>query len=188
MKSNQYSNGGKRIAALEVDQDDDLKDLIDKKGSNRIVSNGSSSHASGHNSFSVVMGSLRYMIHNCCYFYPVTCGIISIFSIGCVMWLFLGYIINPTEIYGRIEHDHSDINSKFDLKMSEIKHWCLGQNDDSCTCDDPLIPLARTDHSSWIVAVKNNRLRVDSYTSMDKNPDVAFLGESISKFFISFRE
>jgi hypothetical protein len=186
MKNNHYSNGGTRLGALEVDQDDDLKDLIDKKGSKRMDPNGNSSHYSVSNHFSVALGTLRYMVHNCCYFYPITCGIISMVSIGCVMWLFLGFILNPTEIYGQIEHDHSDIHSKLDLKIADIKHWCLGQNDDACTCDDPLAPLARTDHASWIVAVKSNRLRIESYTSNKINPDVAFLGESIGMYHNSF--
>ena len=93
-------------------------------------------------------------------------------------------IFNPTIELGNLHHDHSNIKSKLDLKVSEIDHWCLAGDDDSCTCDNPLIPSPRLDHKSWIVAYKGNRKKVDTYVQMNQNPDVAFVGESISKYYV----
>jgi hypothetical protein len=166
-------NGNKMNA-----DDDDLKDLLGKKEQHQ---NTTSALPHQPSFTSLVIGTLNYHVHTCCFFYPVTCGILTIGSFAIAMWLLLGSILNPVEEFGIIKHDHSNIQSKFDLKMQDIEHWCLGGGDDSCTCEDPLIPLPRSDHSSWILAYKGNRKNIDHFVDASKNPDVAFLGGSIGK-------
>lgn len=158
--------------------DDDLKDLLGKK--KYTTTNQVSSSQQPPSCISIAMGTLNYHVHSCCFFYPVTCGIITFGIIAMVLWLLFSAIINPTEVYGIIHHDHSNIASKYDLHMQDIEHWCLGGRDDSCTCEDPLIPLPRSEHSSWILAYKGNRKKIDHFLEESRNPDVAFLGGSIS--------
>lgn len=90
-------------------------------------------------------------------------------------------VLNPTLEYGRIAHDHSNIQSIYDLNMGAIDHWCLGGGDSNCQCDSPLTPLHRAEHKSWIEAHKANRKLLKRFKDPVENAnlDVAFLGESI---------
>ena len=117
-----------------------------------------------------------------CYFYPIACGLVIFALIG-LFFLAVGTLLfNPVDRYGVIAHDHSNIRSKFDLAVGQIDHWCLSGDDDHCTCNDPLVPLSRGDHKSWVQAFKANRKIVKTFqgdpTRMAKL-DVAFVGESV---------
>jgi hypothetical protein len=184
-----------------VDDDEDLKSLIGQNkqqqqyNNNNGYSDDTTSQKQVPTCITSLHGMIRYQLHNCCFFYPITCTIISILVVGIGMWLLLGSIINPYQQFGLLDgHDHSDIQSKYDLKIQEIDHFCLGGSkyrDDTsmCTCENPLDPYARVEYTSWVLAYKTNRLKIDQqYIEKKKNPDVAFLGGSIGKFFVNERE
>ena len=89
---------------------------------------------------------------------------------------------NPTEKFGDIEHDYSNINiqSNFDLQMKNIDHWCLKGDNDSCKCEDPTQPAPRQEYRSWSNAHAGNMKQVTDMIEQDlSSPDIAFLGASV---------
>jgi len=119
-----------------------------------------------------------------CFYYPKSCGLLLSILLLTVMALLASLIWNPTEEFGHIHHDHSNIQSKYDLSMKEIDHWCLGGGDDQCGCEDPLVPLNRIEFRSWVEAFKANRKVLKRFQDpLDRSAvDVAFLGESVGRF------
>jgi hypothetical protein len=63
--------------------------------------------------------------------------------------------VNPFEA-ALIGHDYSSIQSKYDLTLGYIDHWCLRGDDNSCKCDDPLEPISRTSNPRWESQHKEN--------------------------------
>lgn len=63
--------------------------------------------------------------------------------------------VNPFEA-AIIGHDYSSIQSKYDLTLGYIDHWCLRGDDNSCKCDDPLEPISRRSHPRWELQHKEN--------------------------------
>jgi hypothetical protein len=116
-----------------------------------------------------------------CYYYPVACGFFTMMTIALIMVLLGDLVLNPTEEFGVIKHDHSNIQSKYDLSMGEIDHWCLGGGDKGCRCEDPLVPVSRAERKSWVQSFKSNRRLVKQYegVALSEDVDVAFLGESV---------
>jgi hypothetical protein len=117
-----------------------------------------------------------------CYYYPVMCGLFFFFAVSTTMVLIGNLVLNPTEEFGIIKHDHSNIQSKYDLSMGEIDHWCLGGGNEKCKCEDPLVPVSRAERKSWVQAFKGNRKLVKQYQDDAEGTDkvdVAFLGESV---------
>jgi lysophospholipase L1-like esterase len=111
------------------------------------------------------------------------CGFFS-FLIGLFGLLVLtSLVFNPTEQFGIAEgHHHSNIQSKYDLTMGQIDHWCLEGGDANCLCEDPLIPMSRTEHRSWVLAFNKNKGMIQPYIQdrlLATELDVAFLGGSI---------
>mmetsp|Transcript_1876 Transcript_1876/g.3356 ORF Transcript_1876/g.3356 Transcript_1876/m.3356 type:complete len:633 (-) Transcript_1876:1882-3780(-) len=95
-------------------------------------------------------------------------------------------VVNPLREAGVVHHDYSDIQSIYDLSMGKIDHWCLQGGDDSCTCEDPLMPTIPeygTWAKSWATAHAKNKELIEPYLEplhIDATPiDVAFLGESV---------
>mmetsp|Transcript_10751 Transcript_10751/g.29654 ORF Transcript_10751/g.29654 Transcript_10751/m.29654 type:complete len:605 (-) Transcript_10751:57-1871(-) len=115
-----------------------------------------------------------------CYFYPCMCGTILFFVIGLVLWGFATLIFNPRVEYGVMKHDHSFLDSKYNLKVGDIDHWCLRGDDNSCRCEDPLVPTSRADRKSWRLAFKTNRKIVKAVQEADGlDLDMVFVGESV---------
>lgn len=55
----------------------------------------------------------------------------------------------------------STIKSKYDLTLGKIDHWCLadqlhGENDNLCSCEDPLEPMSRMSSHKWSEQHKEN--------------------------------
>jgi hypothetical protein len=90
--------------------------------------------------------------------------------------------------------DYSAIKSAYDLSLSQVDHWCIRGDNDSCKCEDPLEPTPRAEFKAWTAAHKANVADVNMYraiyggvpTKIDiatntARPaiDVAFLGESV---------
>jgi hypothetical protein len=114
-----------------------------------------------------------------CYAYPRLC---SCLTIGCVcvgMFLFVNAVFNPTETFGVIPHDWTNIQSQYDLDLGKIDHWCLKGDNDSCRCEDPLEPTSRGEFKMWVQAHRENKLAVQAYVEQDAIVDVAFVGESL---------
>ena len=55
-----------------------------------------------------------------------------------------------------IDHDYSDINSKYDLTLGSIDHWCLIGDDNKCQCEDPLVPMSKRSSKKWSNQHKEN--------------------------------
>mmetsp|Transcript_487 Transcript_487/g.790 ORF Transcript_487/g.790 Transcript_487/m.790 type:complete len:502 (-) Transcript_487:46-1551(-) len=53
-------------------------------------------------------------------------------------------------------HDYSNINSKYDLTLGSIDHWCLIGDDNNCQCEDPLVPMGKHSSRKWIAQHKEN--------------------------------
>uniref|UniRef100_A0A6U2ZR75 SGNH hydrolase-type esterase domain-containing protein n=1 Tax=Entomoneis paludosa TaxID=265537 RepID=A0A6U2ZR75_9STRA len=115
-----------------------------------------------------------------CYFYPCMCGTIVFMVIGCILYGLGSLIFNPTVEYGVMKHDHSFLESKYNLKVGDIDHWCLRGDNDSCRCEDPLVPTSRADRKSWRLAFKTNRKMVKALQdATDLDLDIVFVGESV---------
>lgn len=119
-----------------------------------------------------------------CYYYPCSCGCLLVTVILAIMVLLASLMLNitnPVQQYGTMPHDHSNIQSVYDLSMGAIDHWCLGGGDTRCACEDPLTPTSRVEHASWTEAFVANRKLLKRFKDPAENAklDVAFLGESI---------
>ena len=53
-------------------------------------------------------------------------------------------------------HDYSNINSKYDLTLGSIDHWCLFGDDNNCQCEDPLVPMGKHSSRKWTAQHKEN--------------------------------
>lgn len=215
--SNNAKNNGTKKTSFEISDyvdyelstrdidDDDLQDLVTKKkniSKNKNENNNPDDYLRLKHYISIISETVNYHLQYVCYFFPILSSIITI-SIGSIcLWLFFGCIINPIEEYGVIDEFYN-ISSRLDLQMTLIKHYCLGgdSEDNICICDDPLIPMSRNEHNSWIVAyhdnlkklklysnevlsVGNTNIKVESSLSIipKQQPDIVFLGESVSKY------
>jgi len=57
---------------------------------------------------------------------------------------------------------------------------CLREDDNSCRCQDPLLPEPRGELRAWKRAYSNNALKIQSLVKNgEATPDIAFVGESI---------
>lgn len=121
-----------------------------------------------------------------CYYYPCTCGCCVVTILLTFLLFLASLLLNPTHEYGTMAHDHSNIKSAYDLSMGSIDHWCLGGGDKNCMCEDPLTPISRIEHKSWIEAFKANLKLLKRFDDPVENAalDVVFLGESISKLVV----
>ena len=95
--------------------------------------------------FFLMLERLSRYISMLCYFYPCLCGCVVFAGIGLVLYGLGSLIFNPTVEYGVMQHDHSFLDSKYNLQVSQIDHWCLRGDNDSCKCEDPLTPTSRAD-------------------------------------------
>jgi hypothetical protein len=55
---------------------------------------------------------------------------------------------NPFE-HAQITHDYTEIESRYDLTLGSIDHWCLRGGDNACRCEDPLEPMSRRSNPKW---------------------------------------
>lgn len=174
--------------------DSDLEDLIAKEGSNDITRPVEKFNLD-------TIDHPQTTTHSLSPFYLVTytCALClsSRFSKCLAILLVLGLlstIMNPTQKTGIMGADYSSIQSSFDLSLSQVHHWCISGDNDSCMCEDPLEPMHRQEFKSWNAAHKANVAEVNLYratwgeepTMVDVDMgkprpglDVAFLGESV---------
>lgn len=161
---------------VKKDDDEDLKDLLGSDKRQRQQGKTIPGYYAGPN-MSLFEFCSSY-ISMMCFYYPTCCGALAFLVLIGFLVLLSTFMVNPMQTYGDIGHDHSNIQSKYDLDMGNIAHWCLGGGNDRCLCEDPLQPVGRVNHKSWIQAYKAN-LKLVAGASHSKL-DVAFLGESIS--------
>ena len=114
-----------------------------------------------------------------CYFYPGICGTLTFMVIGLILFGLGTLIFNPTLEYGVMKHDHTFLESKYNLKVGDIDHWCLRGDNNACQCEDPLVPRNRADRKSWRLAFKVNRKIVKRIQETAVPVDLVFLGESV---------
>jgi hypothetical protein len=155
----------------DADQDSDLDDLL------------SEVRAEGSGRKNQKTGSLLSL---CCAYCTYTCEYAPRFclALGCIGIIIPAYFLvmsalNPTEQFGVIKNDYTDIQSKYDLTMGKIDHWCLQGDNDSCRCEDPLQPQARAEYRKWTSAHISNKDLVSKLVQENKNPDIAFVGASV---------
>lgn len=58
--------------------------------------------------------------------------------------------------HAHIEHDYTSIQSKYDLTLGSIDHWCLHGDDNECRCEDPLEPRSKRSSHKWENQHKEN--------------------------------
>ena len=93
-----------------------------------------------------------------------------------------GYAIEHLEFI-----ESSSVVDPLTYAMGEIDHWCLDGGDESCTCEDPLIPSSKFQNKNWKSAFHQNVHMVESFcnninsndNTNDQTQDVAFIGESV---------
>lgn len=174
----------KRGAQAPAD-DSDLEDLLQHKGGETVESAPLNLDHLTKGQFDVprksgpgltVLASAhcRYL----CYMYPRCCGCLSVVGVALVIFLLVGSMVNPTETFGVIKNDYTNIRSEYDLSLGKIDHWCIKGDNDSCRCEDPLEPNSRIEFKTWNDAHKENKKKVEAYRENDLL-DVAFLGESL---------
>ena len=183
-KQQQQFVNGSTVAPIDLDHLTQQKQSMISPG--RAGGGGGKQTSSTYNYYGRKMAFTEYCssyISVMCHFYPKCCGCFIISILLTMMISLANFIWNPTEVYGDIHHDHSNIKSKYDLSMGSIDHWCLGGGDDRCGCEDPLIPLNRVEYRSWGEAFKANRKVLKKFQDPMQSPtvDVAFLGESIGE-------
>lgn len=77
-----------------------------------------------------------------------------------------------------IKHDYSTIESKMELQLGQVDHWCLDGGDKHCPrCEDPTKPVHRMENNGWKharnVNIKDAKLVKDSNEAID----IVFLGD-----------
>ena len=113
-----------------------------------------------------------------CHYYPKCCACVLTAGVVIVLLLLTNVVFNPVQSLGVLdEHAVFNIHSKYDLTIGQVDHWCLRGGNERCRCEDPLQPLGRIEHLSWLQAVKANRALVE--TAATHAVDVAILGESV---------
>ena len=176
----------KRDAKAPVD-DSDLEDLLQHKGGETVeMAPLNLDHLTkgqldvprrtfaGPGMTTVASAHCKYL----CYMYPKSCGCLSVVGVGMVMIFLIGAVLNPTETFGVIKNDYTNIQSEYDLSLGKIDHWCLKGDNDSCRCEDPLEPNSRIEYKTWNEAQKSNKNRVEAFRDSELL-DVAFIGESL---------
>jgi hypothetical protein len=175
------------------EDDSDLEDLITKQTTHRntgVDFGGGSSSASPPNPISYCANVVRVCIYTC----PKLCKCTILLLSLCLLGYISNTIFNPSIITGIMGADYSAIKSAYDLSLSQVDHWCIRGDNDSCKCEDPLEPTPRAEFKAWTAAHKANVADVNMYraiyggtpTKIDivtNKPrpaiDVAFLGESV---------
>jgi hypothetical protein len=178
--------------------DSDLEDLLAKTSSpnsgsgnrSQAANNGASGGGVMMSPLACCTGSIRLF----CYTFPRLSKCIMLLSILGVLGFLSNTIFNSTAPMGIMGADYSAINSAFDLSLTKVDHWCIKGDNESCKCEDPLEPTARSEFKSWSAAHKANVADVNLYralygsepTKIDVSTgkprpaiDVAFVGESV---------
>ncbi|KAL7574670.1 hypothetical protein ACA910_003015 [Epithemia clementina (nom. ined.)] len=126
-----------------------------------------------------LLSRLSAYVSMLCYFYPGICGTLVFMVIGLVLFGLGTLIFNPRVEYGVMKHDHSFLESMYNAKAGDIDHWCLRGDNNSCRCEDPLIPSSRADRKSWRLAFKTNYKIASKLKESGIPLDLVFLGESV---------
>lgn len=113
----------------------------------------------------------------CAYAHPRICSCMVMAMIISVIFFLSFSIMNPTFYLGEIQQDLTNIKSSFDLQLGQIDHWCLAGGDNSCRCEDPLVPTERGEFKPWTIAHAANKQQLQQQSG--GVVDVAFLGESL---------
>lgn len=149
----------------------------------------------GEGKASVLTTAIDYLaayISIMCYYYPNVCSCLAILAVGLIICFLTNLILNPVEEFGVIHHDFTTIRSKYETSLAKIDHWCLEGGDTNCDCEDPMTPISRMEHRSWVEAVQYNHQLVQRYTTPTPSdgtgssrpaqtlqPDLVFLGGDI---------
>ena len=172
------------------EDDSDLEDLITKQTHRSAGVDFGGSSASPPNPISYCGNVFRLCIHTC----PRLCKCTMLLSSLCLLGYLSNTIFNPSITTGIMGADYSAIKSAYDLSLSQVDHWCIRGDNDSCKCEDPLEPTPRAEFKAWTAAHKANVADVNMYravyggvpTKIDVSTstvrpsiDVAFLGESV---------
>ena len=185
-------------SALDNVDDSDLEDLISKqsptinKGSMNIELQRTGTN---NNLLSATpLGCICGWISLALYSFPRLSKCLLLISTLALLTFLASTIFNPTIDNHKMGADYSAINSAYDLSLSQVDHWCVRGDNDSCRCEDPLEPSPRSEFKSWNAAHKANVAEVNLYRALfGENPsmvdealgkarpkiDVAFLGESV---------
>jgi hypothetical protein len=130
-------------------------------------------------SYSILELVFAYCSYTCVYA-PRLCLFLGVVALLVpTYFVIIDVFLNPTEHFGVIANDYTDITSRYDLSIGKVDHWCLRGDNDSCRCEDPLQPQARGEFRSWSKAHKSNVALVQGAVESATSIDIAFLGESV---------
>lgn len=116
-----------------------------------------------------------------CQYAPKLCWTVATIALLVPSYLLIvGVFFNPTEHFGVIEHDFTNVQSQYDFSIKNIDHWCIKGDNDSCQCEDPLEPAPRSEFRAWSKSHVGNIQQITDMMEEDlSDPDIAFLGGSI---------
>lgn len=188
------TNGNSKAAAAVAD-DADLDDLITADGNkaaerqplnlNELSEGKLDVHPRPHNrqpnENPGLCGFISAYVSYLCFRYPMICGCMFCILSFVLLTLLVVHFVNPSKEYGVIQNDWTNLDSRYDIDLGKIDHWCLKGDNDSCRCEDPLVPASRVELRSWVEAFKDNKKQVSQFLP-ENNPtvsiDVALVGES----------
>ena len=186
-----------KVSSNISDSDDDLNDLLgtespqmnNSSSSERVPLNidrleeeldnndryyyGSQAHQPSCNEL-----CFAYCSYTCTYA-PKCCLLLGLLALAAPAYFLVTAWTNPTEHFGEILNDYTEITSKYDLQIGKVDHWCLKGDDTSCRCEDPLQPQPRGEFRQWTKAHDANVKDIQHVVEVGTEIDIAFLGESV---------
>ncbi len=136
-----------------------LEVMVSSRNKNGVAKKSSSSDDS-----STLLLLLQASCTYIAYAHPRLCATAAIFAILLLFFGLWNVLMNPT-------------------KQSTIDHWCLRGDDDSCRCEDPLVPVSRGEFKTWTKAHRANKEMLSATAEKSKaeaaSVQVAFVGESL---------
>jgi hypothetical protein len=165
------NNSNSERVPLNIDR---LEEELDRDSSSRSYYYGKQSHQPSCQEL-----CFAYCSYTCDYA-PRLCLLLGLIALAIPSYFLVSAFTNPTEHFGEILNDYTEITSKYDLSIGKVDHWCLQGDNDSCRCEDPLQPSPRAEFKQWAKAHDANVQDVRRVIEQqDGDIDIAFLGESV---------
>ena len=170
--NNKNGNSDVELTPLNLEH---LETELERPIRGRSASSSSSSSSPLSTCLTLFCAYATYM----CEYTPKLCLTLALIALVIPTYFLVSAILNPTEQYGIIRNDYTNIQSEFDLTVGKIDHWCLKGDNDSCRCEDPLQPQSRGEFRAWSHAHKGNQATIQRALEEGTSIDIAFLGESV---------
>ena len=86
------------------------------------------------------------------------------------------------------DYDELNVNSRYNLKLGNVDHWCIDGTDDTCPyCSDPTEPAHHMDSKGWSMSYSRNVHLSKTVQNVTPNIDVVFLGDGLTEAKIGMK-